>query len=254
MKGFEFILTGLRPFGATNPPFWMAQGEITREGRSTGTWFSTHWTFEDPTGNSGWNGLPMSEPTWKARLTASPTENYPFPPEALFPIGRIEMPGPGEFRILQGRADWTNAGLHALVLTGPGSFAFQDGRNTRARPPGEGSTGHSASWTGNAWTFSTDCKEPAVTVIRVATIGGAFLMPAGKRSDLVLVARRPDGVVSSWTASTPLIASDSTGRIASYESFTLNPTESHRVFDASLVTIDKHVIETEWIIQSPYRR
>ena len=93
-----------------------------------------------------------------------------------------------------------------------------------------------------------------MTVIRVATIGGAFLMPAGKRSDLVLVARRPDGVVSSWTASTPLIASDSTGRIASYESFTLNPTESHRVFDASLVTIDKHVIETEWIIQSPYRR
>ncbi len=255
VKGFQFIMAGLRSFGTSNQPFWMPQGEIAREGHPAGTWFSTHWTFEDPTGNSGHAGLPICEPTWKVRLTASPTADYPFPPDELFPIGRIEMPGPGEFRVLQGNADWTNAGLHALLLTGPGSFAFADGRNTRARPPGEGSTRNSFSWTGpSAWTFSTDCKEPKLTVIRTASHGGLRLMPPGEWSNILLVARRPDGQASSWTADNHLIASDSAGCRASCDSFTLNPLETHRVFDMSLVTTAGHVIATQWLVPSPYGR
>ena len=142
VKGFDIVLRGLRAFGDTNQPFWMPQGEIERDGRWAGSWFTTHWTFEDPTGNSGWRGLPSSEPIWKVRLVALPSPQFPFSSDELFPIGRIEMPGPGEFRVLPGRSDWTNAGLHAVLLTGPGNFAFTDGRNTLAQRPGEGGGGH----------------------------------------------------------------------------------------------------------------
>jgi len=256
VKGFDIVLRGLRAFGDTNQPFWMPQGEIERDGRWAGSWFTTHWTFEDPTGNSGWRGLPSSEPIWKVRLVASPSPQFPFSSDELFPIGRIEMPGPGEFRVLPGRSDWTNAGLHAVVLTGPGNFAFTDGRNTLAQRPGEGASG-SSTFMGlgaGGWRFTSERLQPMLHVLLRSPRLGNRLMPGGKASvPFVLCARRPDGEPSVWSMPNSSVAGDGTETVL-HLSFVLDPSETHRVFDASLAVAPTRVVESEWIIASPYRR
>lgn len=251
VKGFELVLHGLRDHGPAKEPLWMPQFEILKEGRPAGEWFSTHWSFLDPTGNQGYRGLPESEPTWKVRLSARPTSRFPFSTDQRFSLGRVQLPGPGEFLVLSPGPDWTNAGLHAVVITGPGSFGFTDGRNTMARPPGDSLTPGRTSMSSQQWSIQWGSAEPAAHLLLGSPRSGARLMPDNTGKDLVLVARRADGSLatsSGWNNS-----SMSDGQVhRRLVSFVFAAGEKPQPYDLELAVSE--VFTAEWLVASPQRR
>jgi hypothetical protein len=251
VKGFEMVLHGLRDHGSDSEPMWMPQFEILRDGRDAGGWFSTHWFFLDPTGNRGYRGLPESEPTWKVRLSARPTSRFPFSQDQRFSLGRIRLPGPAEFQVVSPGPDWTNAGLHAVVITGPGSFGFTDGRNTMARPPGESLAPGRTSMSSQEWSIQWGSAESAAHLLLGSPRSGARLMPDRQGKDIVLVARRPDGSLA--TSSVWSHSSMSDGQVhRRLVSFSFAAGEKSQTYDLELAVSEE--ITAEWLVASPQRR
>lgn len=256
VRGFQMVLHGLRNHAAEKEPLWMPQFEILQDGRDAGEWFSTQWTFLDPTGNQGIRGLPESEPTWKVRLRAWPTSRFPFSLEQRFGLGRIQLPGPGEFLVLPPGPDWTNAGLHAVVIAGPGSFRFADGRSLMARPldgTRDGTLGGDSTTLGGqgGWTIQWGSREPRVCLLLGSTHAGARLMPATATKDLVLVARRADGSLATSSGANNSTMSD--GRVnRRLVSFSLPAGEKPQPYDLELAVSE--VFVAEWLVASPQRR
>lgn len=251
VKGFEMVLHGLRDHGPAKEPLWMPQFEILKEGRPAGEWFSTHWLFLDPTGNQGYRGLPESEPTWKVRMLARPTSKFPFSQDQRFSLGRIRLPGPGEFLVLSPGPDWTNAGLHAVVITGPGSFGFTDGRNTMARPPGDSLVLGSISINSRQWSLQWGSAEPMVHLLLGSSSSGARLMPNNTGKDLVLLARRADGSLATSSGGNNSMMSD--GQVhRRLVSFVFAAGEKPQPYDLELAVSE--VFTAEWLVASPQRR
>ena len=265
-EGFEFVLTGIARHGLPASPFSIPQVEITREGRPMNHCFSSQWSFRDPTGNRGWIGLPQSEPVWQLVLTATPSGAFPFPEESIVQVGRCVVPGPGRFQVIPTREGWSEKGLRAVVVTGPGGFVFRNGTNTLAGKRGEVAPGDSfelspgPNGAGLGWSFSSDSGQ---TMIRVILSGpelqegkapDARLMPGHEgrsASALVLRARRRDGTFVNPDGSWESSSSDGRNRLI-MTGFPLDPVDAGQELDLELVRVPRWTIE--WKVACPQGR
>ena len=248
--GFEFVLRGLKSPPRTSP-FVHAEWSVLQGGQNVKEWFETRVEFTDPTGNRSWNGLPASEPVCKVHLTACPVGAYPFTKQQLFPVGRVSIPGPGQFTHLTLNAAASNACLHWAALTGVGSFAFRDGTNRIAQPPDQPRLGSSSSTGSHGWEFTFDADRPQLHVLLRGPVSGGRLLP-GPTNQLdrpVLRARTRAG--SAVTTSSRGYSSNSDGTtITRWLIYEIAPLAPGEALDLDLVLATP--LQVEFTVAAPH--
>lgn len=248
VNGFEFELFSLDTWPGTH--HWRAQWSISREKRPATEWFDTDAVFVDPPGNRAWFALPSSEPVCKVVLTAWPSAQFPFAEAQLFRLGRLKMPGPGEFVLVPVNGAATNACLHWAALTGGGDFAFRNGTNRIARPPGASPIGNSSSLSSRDWDCSFGSTRPQLHLLLRGPEAGGRLLTAttSQRDRLVLRARTTTGAVVKTTAQGHSSSADGT-TLTEWRDYEFDPLPAGEVVELDLTLVQP--IATEFTVAAP---
>jgi len=248
VNGFELELFGLATWPETH--HWRAQWSITR-GKSPATeWFDTEAVLLDPPGNRAWFALPSSEPVCKVVLTAWPSAQFPFAEAQLFRLDRLKVPGPGDFILVPVNGEATNACLHWAVLTGSGDFAFRNGTNRIARPPGDSTLSHYSSLGSSDWDCSFGSSRPQLHLLLRGPEGGGRLLTATTNhlDRLVLRARTASGAVVKTTAQGHLSSGDGT-TLTQWRAFEFDALPAGEFVELDLTLVAP--IRTEFTVATP---
>lgn len=223
---------------------------MVKDSRNVADWFDLQIHFLDPAGNHAWSSLPTSEPVCKVALTAWPSAQFPFEKVQLFPLGRLKVPGAGEFVMVPVNSSTTNACLHWAVLTGSGSFAFRNGTNRIARPPDGSALGHSSNLGSGDWDCTYDSSRPQLhLLLRRPEAGGRLLAsPTNRHDRLVLRARTTSGAVVKTTGQGHSSSDDGT-TLTQWHPVEFDPLPAGEFVELDLTLVAP--IRTEFTVATP---
>ena len=144
----------------------------------------------------------------------------------------------------------TNACLHWAVLTGSGSFAFQNGTNRIARPPGDSTLGQSSSLGSSVWDCSFDSSRPQLYLLLRGPEAGGRLLTAttSQRDRLVLRASTTTGAVVKTTAQGHSSSADGT-TLTEWRGYDFDPVSPGETVELDLTLVKP--IATEFTVAAP---
>lgn len=89
-------------------------------------------TYRDQAGNESIYTALFSEPVWKVKCSMARGKDFPYPDHEITWLGRVRVPSPGEFQIINSPSGQAKNSTATLTLFGSGHYSILGGKISSA--------------------------------------------------------------------------------------------------------------------------